>query len=433
MSGIDWGQFTPVQDNGEVDWSHFKPVEQPGFLDRIGAAFKGNASEKIPDIASTDFENENNVGFLKNLKLAAGQAFSLDQNSDINAVLKNVPGSKLSQDSNGNPVIELDNGHRYYVNQPGFSAMDVFKTAGNIAKFAPASRFLGGLGEGANVLGRAALQGAGAAGTEALSEKAIDNSVNPKAVATAGAGAAGAELLSPVLSSAGRKIKDFFTSDAQAMNAGTKVAAQAGLTPDQISGLSDDVLATLGRSADQVKAGADPKALLAQAQYGLQLTKGQRLPEGANFDQLALEERLRNSPGNAGAILRDAQAQNVSKLQGAYQNTIADAAGGQVPQSVPMAMDDVQNAVQSQAGALSQAVKKAYGGLDLNSAVIPRQGAGALTETDKQLINYFGKENLSPQVIASMEQISPGIGQRLAGSAQSPLEEAAAQDRKSVV
>jgi len=188
-------------------------------------------------------------------------------------------------------------------------------------------------------------------------------------------------------------------SDSAALQAGKAMAKDAGL-----SGLNDAQLTQLGKMQGQVASGADPAALAAQAKYGLDLTKGQRLQEGKDFQQLASEERLRNSTTPGGDILRQAQAANTQKIQGAYSDLVNQIGGGQVPNSVPSAMEQVQQAVQGNAAALKNRVGAAYDAANTKDAWISGQPLADLQARAVGSVNLVDSK-LTPATVAALKDV----------------------------
>jgi hypothetical protein len=189
------------------------------------------------------------------------------------------------------------------------------------------------------------------------------------------------------------------TTDSAALQAGKELAKQAGFT-----GLSDAKLIELGKMQSQVAGGADPAALAAQAKYGLELTKGQRLPEGQDFQQLAQEERLRNSATPGGDILRQAQTNNTQKVQGAYSQLVDQIGGGQAPASVPSAMEQVQQAVQGNAAALKGRVSAAYDAANTKDAWVSGAPLADLQARAVGAVNLVDQK-LTPATVSALQDV----------------------------
>lgn len=210
--------------------------------------------------------------------------------------------------------------------------------------------------------------------------------------------AAGAPIVSKVASALTTM------TESEALQAGKALAKDAGL-----SGLSDQQLTTLGRMQSQVAGGADPAALAAQAKYNLQLTKGQRLQEGQDFQQLAAEERLRNSASPGGDILRQAQTGNTQKVQDAYSQLVNQVGGGQAPSSVPSAMEQVQQAIQSNAASLKGKVGAAYEAANTKDAFVAGEPLADLQARAVGAVNLVDNQ-LTPATVKALQDVGQTAG-----------------------
>ena len=306
---------------------------------------------------------------------AAKQAladFFGSEKDQLSTALGQMPGTKQSEDGAGNPIVELPNGQRFYVNKPGFSPMDVVRVAGKVGEYAPGSALAGGLTKGAAIGGRALAQALAAGGSEAAGEAAFGN-VDPATVGTTAALGAGAELASPVIGAIASKVK--------------------GLVSPQ----------TLEQSTQaELAGGASPQALAAQQNYNLQLTRGQKT---GNFDQLASEETMRDTPGDVGGnLLREASTNNQQKMQQAYADMVNKVSGGQVPDTVSSGIESVQSAVQQAAQAQKAAVKDAYGAANSKNAWVSGE---PLADLQARAVNSVGTvdDQLTPATVRALKDI----------------------------
>jgi hypothetical protein len=372
---------------------------------RIAAMIRTQQSAQ-PSISSNPTEGNS---FLQNLAAGLGQGMT-SAGDKAGQFLAHHPGISLAMGQPPlpgelAPLIDKEVKDKQALDAPllqtgggkvGSGAIDAVETA---AEFMPGAKVAGMLGKGGGLIKNALLQSMAAGSTEA--GKGLENgNVDPSAVGTAALMGGGSELASPIIGAAGRAVKNYLTSDAQALAVGKKLAADAGFND-----LPHDALIKLGRSASQVEAGADPKALAAQAQYGLELTKGQRMAGAGKFDQLAQEEALRNSANNpAGEMIRQADTNNAQSVRGAFDHTVAGVSGGSTPSSVPAAMENVADSVRAQAGALKSKVNTAYEAANTKDAWVSGQPLADLQARTVGAVNLVD-DKLTPATVSVLRDI----------------------------
>lgn len=262
-----------------------------GAYDYVAGAIRGNASEQLPDVFGSQFAEQakslraaqGRGDFMGSAKLSAAAMFGDD--ADIgSAITREFPGAKIEQDANGNPVAVMPDGQRYYVNQPGLDANDVGRFAGKMLSFIPAAK-VAGLGGG--LLARAGIGGAASGITDVGMQKLAgrdDVDVGQTAL-TAGAGAA-AEFAAPVINWGLKKVRGALNSKAGQLAVGQDIARKAGLTVTE----PDDFIA-LAAAKEQIDAGADPLAIIAESRHGFKLSAGQKTDSRA---QLLTEDYARS-------------------------------------------------------------------------------------------------------------------------------------------
>lgn len=365
--------------------------DERGFGQKIADAWKGNATEDLKSLDFYQFQDPKDASFMQSKEMQAAQLglssiFGSDEDKQ-KKFLELVPSAKLSQDANGNPVIETDQG-RFYVNKPGMDAMDVSIGAVKGAMFTPAAKIasLGGSLLAKIGLGAAA-SGATDAGMQAAAERSIDEYDPKQTLATAAFGGAG-ELAAPVLGAVGRGVKriaDRFKSPESLIQVGKQLAEAAGIPGT----LDDGVYIALAKKAGEIKGGASVPSILSEAELGTTLTKGQKT---GDYAQRRLEEMLKNRPDGAGAVLRDAESSNQQALQEAAAKLRANLGADTNPVD---AAQLIQRSVQEQHGNAKKAVAEAYDLARSKPAAVPDAHAAALPARARDALADF---DLSPDL-----------------------------------
>jgi len=266
------------------------------------------------------------------------------------AALEANPGSTLSKDKNGNPMLTLADGKQAYINKPGLDAEDVTRFAGKAGSFA-----VGGLAAGAGkafavgrgILSKAAGTGlaartaagaaGGAAGDAALQKLAGREDIDGQQVAETAALGAGAGAVGPALGKAFNWAKKKFGVDKWSRLKPEKqkqiIETQLkkdGITPEDLNGLPDKWEFGLNRL--EVDDLVSPEASLANKEFGYQVSKGQGMPtrtsaeRTARFSQLKDEEYLKNT--DQGQRLKDIDKGNLDKTDENIKNILAEFGGG---------------------------------------------------------------------------------------------------------
>lgn len=279
----------PVEDEQRRPRFNGIPVEQerpePSMLQRAWGAITGNAAEDLPSVYGSAFTKQNEKAGKS--AFGAGMAATFGDDSDVaNAILRDHPGAKLVADANGNPVIQMPDGQRFYVNQPGLDVADATRFGSKAMQFLPAGRLAGMIG-GASLLGRAAVGGVAAGATDVGAQALAGRSeIDPAQVATTAAFGAGAELAAPVLQRGTEAARNLLTKEPTKIEIGRKLAAEAG-----IDDVTDDMAAAIFKKRNEIKAGATPESVIAENQFGFKLSKGQKLHDPEVMDY---EDFLRN-------------------------------------------------------------------------------------------------------------------------------------------
>lgn len=115
---------------------------------------------------------------------------------------ENIPGSEISQDPEGNPLIKMPSGETFAINKPGLSGQDFVQFATRLLAFIPSSRVAGA---GAQQLAK----GAGAAvATEAglqTAEASLGGEFDKLPVALSGAIQPAAQVITPLVAGAAKR------------------------------------------------------------------------------------------------------------------------------------------------------------------------------------------------------------------------------------
>ena len=302
-------------------------------------------------------------------------------------------GGRVGKDADGSPIVELPDGTSYRMNDAGADSTDLANVAGNIAAaWLPAS-WATRLGKARNmgVTGRIAAQGAAGAGTEsALMALFNSGNVDPVRVGVAGVGGGGGELVGTGLNS----IVNRGNSSLRNMLGLTANDAATFLNQHGVTA-APDVLARTTANFGQVKAGADPNALLGQSKYGFTYSLGQReMVPAQKFRQLSKEESLRQTPGGFAAF--DAMGRNnANKLDDALTG-FGERFGARTAATPAEMVQGSSMALSEQAAALNQRITQAYAqaGKGGRTAV----GAGAVAALPNRLRQAVGDFDIHPSV-----------------------------------
>lgn len=341
--------------------------QEPGLLEKAGnfikdipQMVKGNATESIGDVFDPSFEaytgNSEVSRALAALKGTPSAIWGTDQDLAQKS-LESVPGSTMSQDANGNPVIQMPDGKRFYINTPGLDYNDTFRLGANVAGYGP-----GGVvaNTGKTLLGRAAMMGAGSAATNLTGQMAGRDQVDPVEVAATGIGGTLGEFIGPGYTA--------FKQGIQKMTGKEPVQAEVISIMRKNLNLGQNVPdQEVMKMADEVVAGASPQSVAGQSQ-GFQYTQGQKT---GDFGQLSKEEMLRSSQGQAGQMMRNVDTANNANLDTILANIrnkyMPDSAGTGTPSQM---VQNTQGIVQGQARNLEKQVNDAYSSVG-NSARVP--------------------------------------------------------------
>jgi len=249
-----------------------QPVEQPGFFGRTIEAAKrafestdspmfgedpkdiARGKKALSDLRATapkgavfarDLEEfgaapELNQFNLESIRSSLAGALIQNEAELANALKSNIPGSEISQDPEGNPLITFPSGKTFAINKPGLSGQDFAQFASRLLAFIPAGRVVG---TGVKQLGKGALAaGATETGLQAV-EAGVGGEFDPGQIALAGAIQPVAQVAIPAIGAAKRFLgagtnqaqKELLDESAQS---GVKVLTTDLFPPDSFFGRS---------------------------------------------------------------------------------------------------------------------------------------------------------------------------------------------------
>lgn len=271
-------------------------------------------------------------------------------------------GAQVEQAENGDPVLRLADGTVYRLNDEGLDSTDIRNITGNVlAFFIPAgvaARF--NQAKNLGLARRAATQATAAGATDvALQAGFNEGRVDPSRTVLASAGGGGGELVGTGIGVGVNRLAEMARrSSGASVGEARNMLASAGIAEP-----GKNALARMTAGAEEVRAGADPNAILGRELYGFQYTQGQRLADPRRrFEQLSREELLRQSPAG-GHVLREAGTRNLEQLDSALQDITRAVRGdaGAAPSATPAEFTTgAANRLQGLARDLDNRVSDAY-------------------------------------------------------------------------
>lgn len=317
-----------------------------------------------------------------------------------NQVAKTVPGAKMVKDKDGYEVLELPSGDRFAMNKPGIQGHELAAAIGKLSAFLPAGKITSLAGR---LLPRMAVGGMTAAATDAAMQKVAGrDEIDPAQSLLTGVFGLGGEAIAPVIGAGMRKVMDV-VRPRDLIAQGQAIAQKIGLE------VSDAIASKIGARADEIAAGADPKAVAAEAVLGTQLTRGQKTGDMA---QLAREERLAADPNSGGgAILRAAMEAQRKGLDSARQSVVDQIGGGAAPESAAAAAERVASGVRSQYATLKGEADSAYQALRQSTASISGDAIQQLPQRARAAVQDFdlGSETM-PATRRALEVLDQEFG-----------------------
>ena len=368
---------------------------------------------------SSEFRDATGQGMWEGFKNSARPALAdtFGNYEDVVRGLQQVaPGAKLMLDKDGIEVVQLPNGSRFALNKPGLEGREVAAGIAKTASFLPAGRIAGA---GKNLLMKMLYGGAAGAATDvAMQGVAGKQELDvPQAAITAAGGAAG-ELLAPIVGAATRGVKSLFANDRAAVRSGKQLAAQLGITD-----ASDDLARQIASRWDEIKAGADPAAIVAEAEMGLNLSRGQKT---GDYGQLRREEMLRALDSSAGQAMRGVDDHNRSAIDSFLARLRNGMAGGEAGATVGDSFDRITKGVQAEREAAHGVVGALYDKAGETGAVAARGAINDLPGMLKKAVADFDiDKELTPaaaRILGLMKEKIAAIPEAVTGISLKTIE-----------
>lgn len=382
-------------------------AKEPGVMSFITGSDRGRGD--LPELTSVQSEG---LGF----KTALGFISTPDVEARKDILKKNIPDVSFSQDANGNDVVTLPDGQSAFLNAPGLSGQDAIDLVSEVAKFVPAAR----LAAGGSLLW-SVLKGGAASGTTSVAEDVAagqlgsEQGIDPVRAGINVVAGGSAEFAAPFVN----KLFNFIRTklpfspaelikDGQLTRQGRIALEKAGFNPDELPIEYVESAIQLSRTGGQIPSGK------VVTESGVPLSKGQATQ---NFDQLDLEERLRNQGNQAGQVIRSFDDKQQSRLMeitediqselGQTRSTIQDKSSGGAL---------LKSSVNKQADELLLAVDNAFESAATKNINLNRDGLDVLAAIPAEIRdsgNALSRE-LTPAALAALKKI-----ERLAGKPRS--------------
>lgn len=311
-----WDNGAALQGDGELGGDGTLEIDIIGGTPMGEAEMRAPLPAQVGEDARPMFALDSDIG--EGTPLHAGHALvasvkdMFGSQRSVAEYVAEKSGGRVARTSDGGYGVILPDGREYRVNEKGLDSTDVANVAGNIAAaFLPAA-WAGRVAKARNLgaAGRIGLQGAVAGGQDAAMHAGATGGVDVERAALSAVGGGLGELAGTGLSAASSKLAQI----ARARSGANRQSAIATLQAAGIEQPRPSLLAQLAPQMEQVRLGADPRAVLGEAEYGFQYTMGQRLTDPARkHAQLSQEEVLRQSPGGAAAF-RNIEEANRSRL-----------------------------------------------------------------------------------------------------------------------
>lgn len=292
-------------------------------------------------------------------------------------------------------MVQMPDGQRYYVNQPGLDKNDVFRFGAQIAPYLPGSQLASAIPKlGMRMLGQGAVAGA----TNAAGQSLVRDNIDAGEVITTAALGAGAETLGPVARKAViNPVRKLLGLGASPGTAGRQFAKSMGF-PDNLP------KSKYVEIENRLAAGEDPKAVMGELRFGFQYTKGQKT---GNQQELIKEEPLyQTSPAIMNVVKQNDEAAQRG-ITGFTQKFSGDAP----PQTPVEGMQRVQSKIQEQAKMLKGEVRTAYESAGTKAAIDAKSlgGLGKQISNDLRAGNVAIHPSGTPKTYEAMQLIETEI------------------------
>ena len=353
--------------------------------------------------SDSDFQERSGLGGLNMLGAAARDMFGTRDSAA--KYLAEKTGGQVGKDEEGNALLTLTDGTSYRLNDDGIDSTDVANVAGNALAFLTPAAWAARVGKARNLgLGaRTALQGATAGGTDlALQGGFSGGTIDPVRSAATVAGGGAGELVGSGIAAGVRRAGAARRGLTGAnIDEARRFAIDAGVpnpTGEQVS--------RLAQAMDEIRAGADPRAILGRDEFGFIYTQGQRATDPARkFELLSREELLRQSPGG-NAPFQAATRNNVEQLDSAISG-ITERAGARAGATPAEMAAGAQGRLASQADELGRRISEAYERAGAgNRAAIDAASVSTLPDRLRAAVSEFSPNpSITPAAAKTLEQV----------------------------
>lgn len=191
-----------------------------------GKSRETEISKRLPEISGISSGD-----FGADLKISAGLLASANEDDQIDIIKTAVPNSKFFRDEKNNIIVEMPNGDRAVLNQPGFSFQDAIQATATVLSFLP-STALAGIGK--TLAQKVAIGSIGAGATQAglqqtAKEFGAERDLDKSEIATAAVFGGVGELIVPAVQAvrSARQAKKFGVERAEV------AAAKEAIRPAQ--------------------------------------------------------------------------------------------------------------------------------------------------------------------------------------------------------
>lgn len=373
----------------------------------------------------SDFDEKSGVGIGTMLMAAARDMFGsresaakylvdkINEEKGLSSLI--TGGAKVVQGAEGEPMVRLADGTTYRVNDDGIDSADIANVAGNVGAFFLPASWAAKLGKARNagLAGRAGLQSLAAAGTDVALQAGFNDQIDPVRTAATAAGGVGGEVFGTGLALLGRKAGQASRAASGAnQRSALAMLGGAGIKP------APEKVNRLAPAMEQVRIGADPRAILGGDEFGFVYTQGQRLAESSprKFDQLAREELLRQSPGGANAF-RQAAEHNAGQLDSALAG-ISQRLGGRAATTPVEMVQGSASRLREQADELGSRISEAYKKAgESNGAAISSDVVRSMAQRLQSAVRDFAPNPATtPATSKTLEQIQRATEGVLSGN-----------------
>lgn len=316
-------------------------------------------------------------------------------------------GARVEHGASGEPLVRLEDGTRYRLNDPGADTTDLARVAGNVAALWSPASWINRLNQAKNFgrLASAGTQGLGMASADAALQAGFNGGrVDPVRTGLAGLGGSAGEVIGPVIGRAAEHGVKFARNLVGVVDRGKN--AQEFATALGLESPTPEQLARLSAGLDEIANGADPRTVLGSERFGFVYTQAQRTADTARkADLWAQEEWLRQQPATGGLFARLDEV-NAGQRGQATQD-IAARFGSQPGATPTELMTTAQRRVLAGADDLKGRIDDAYAtaGQSERAAVGVDSVRGVPLRLKKALAEFDVNPKTMPATARTLEQV----------------------------